>query len=207
MRDHHHVVEGVSIAHFGPLPDDFVAPTAEAFQDGTATNYGWEWWGNSVREYVSARPATHMPASRRAETFGELDIEGDQVLGPARLVGEPDFYGFQPKRSIDGRDELLDTFSTPEPLVIPHAYQFGCFEQNTGYVNHHYAAMALVPAKREPTMEWGYSTGYFESYNYVPSDSFEDAHPTIKNGKWRRYGFAFLPEPGFVPEDPDLYKC
>jgi hypothetical protein len=207
MLGHHHVVDGVSIAHFGQLPDDFVAPTAEAFRDNSAVEYGWEWWGNSMRHYVSGRPADHMPPSRRVETFGVVDIEGDQVLGPERLVGDPDHYGYQPKRPIDGRDELLEALSTPEPLVVPHAYQFGCFGQNTGYVDHHYVALALVPAARQYYRGWSYGSGHYDTYRYIPSDSIEEAHPTVKNGKWRRFGFALLPEPGFVPEDPGLYKC
>lgn len=204
LLPHHHIVEGISIAHQGDLPADLVLPSAENFENSTAQEYGWEWWGGSI----SGRPASHMPKSRKLDTFGEVDIEGDQVTGASRYYGEVDGYGFRNHRRIEGRTELLDLFAQESTEDIADGYTFGCFQQHFQNYPVTFIGAALLPAKRVVGNFYAATKrGKYLRNNIEPVADFEQASPTLANMKWRKYGLALLLSPEYTEPDHHRNRC
>ena len=133
---HHHVAEGISIAFHGDLPTDFVIPTADTIASGEAQEYGWSWYRKGYT-YVSGRPADHMPATRKIATFGGVDIEGDQVLGPSYYPGEADDFGYRSIDRIMSREQLMGILSAKNTYDLVEGYAYGCFSHGERTCCHH----------------------------------------------------------------------
>lgn len=203
MLSHHHVVEGVSLAHFGELPEGFVTPTVEAFRDGSAMEYGWEVAGLEV----SGRPVDHMPKSRKVTTFGEVDVEGNQVWKLEYYGSDSMKWGtYDDRRTIGDKKSLVEAFSYDEPMFVQHTQWGGCFGRTAFNTYIPYVSLALLPVKTELIQR--YSNGYtFMAPLDIPVERFEEAVPNANSPKWRRFKGYILKQADYEPIDIGMYKC
>ncbi len=203
MLSHHHVVEGVSLAHYGELPEDFIVPTAEAVNNGSAGEYGWE----PARLRVSGRPVDHMPKSRKVPTFGDIDVEGDQVWKLEYYgTDSMDWGTYYGRQTIGDKESLVEAFSTEEPMFVQHTQWGGCFGQTAFNTYIPYVSLALLPVKIEKREKY-YSGRSFMGPVDIPVGTFDEAAPNANSPKWRRFKGYILKQPDYEPIDVGMYKC
>lgn len=194
-QPHHYVIDGISLAYNGLLPTHFVVPTLNSIADGSAQSYGWK--ETDLR--LSGRLASEMPASRKVQTFGDIDIEGDQVFFGRMIAGDASKF-------TDDSSMVREAFSNPEDRInLTKCIPVGCFGRNFIEEDVPHISLAILPAKYQTFTQWVFNYGNLVANELVPCE-YREAESHGRQGKWKTFIGYFLQDPEYIPTD-NLYKC